>query len=552
MISTVMIAVLLSLAPQASTGSISGVVVGADNTPLRRVTVTVAGDARVTRTTITDDRGVFAATDLPAGRYTVSATKGGYARATFGAERPSRPGTSVALAAGQQVTGISLKMRRGGVITGRVTDEAGEPLPGVRLTLHTLRVSPSGDRTLRPAPDTSSAVADDRGAFRFFGLAPGEYIVGVMSSPVSSARVPTDTEIRDAFEAAKALPAQQRPVVAPPVSEPVNFAQIYSGDTPDPTTATLVAVGSGEERSIDIRMRRAPMATVAITVIGADGLVRTAETSIVKQTAISGSMSIPANASGIYEFRDLAPYDYTVMSRFKSPDGRMLVATQEVSAHSGVNPGTLTLAPAPTMAGRVVFRGEASPPDPTTVAIAVEHVERALAFNRVASPTIAPDGSFALTGMMPGRHRASASVRSNAQWVLESIKVGDRDVTDEGFVVREGAPVEAEFIFTTAKTELTGVLQHADSSPAPEYFVAAFAADEALWSSPRRLGFTRPDINGRYTFSGLPPGSYRLAVTTDMERADLGDVAFIRALLPGALEVTLTSGEKRVLDLAVK
>ncbi len=182
----------------------------------------------------------------------------------------------------------------------------------------------------------------------------------------------------------------------------------------------------------------------------------------------------------------------------------------------------------------------------------LEHTDHALWFNRIAPPKVAPDGTFVAEGMMPGRYRATASVHGAPQWILESIVVGGRDVTDVGLESTSGAPVEAVFTFTDVTSGLSGVLQNASGLPAPEYYVAVFAADESLWSSSRRLSFARPDTSGRYTFAGLPPGDYRLAVTTDMEKADLTDIAFLRALVPESLALTIAAGEQKKLDVRVK
>ncbi len=347
----------------SETASITGVVLDVDGKPLNRAVVTVAGEAGVPRTLMSDDRGAFAATGLPTGRYTIAASKGGYARATYGAARPNRPGTSVALADAQHVTGITLTLMRGGVITGRIIDEDGQPLPGAQPRLSILRVSPSGERQLRPVPGAQSPTTDDRGVFRFYGLAPGDYIAAVMFSPVSSARLPTDAEIRAAFERAKSASSTSPPGVPPsPSSELVNFAQIYYGDTADPATSTPIAVTAGETSTIEIRMRRTPMASIVATVMSPDGPVTSAETWLVKNVFNAGASGVPANKNGQFEFRELAPAGYTLIARYTAPDGRMLVASETVAAASGVNAVTLALQPATSMTGRVVFRGSQAPP----------------------------------------------------------------------------------------------------------------------------------------------------------------------------------------------
>src|SRR5438874_2620413 len=55
--------------------------------PLRRVTLTLSGEARTARQTITDDSGRFVFDRLPAGRYTLIAEKPGFVRAFYGSRR---------------------------------------------------------------------------------------------------------------------------------------------------------------------------------------------------------------------------------------------------------------------------------------------------------------------------------------------------------------------------------------------------------------------------------------------------------------------------------
>jgi hypothetical protein len=80
----------------------------------------------------TDTRGRFVFTDLPAGAYSVRATRTGYFEAGFGgvpgfAQSSSR----IALADGQWFSTANIAMWRPGSISGAVTDERGEPVVGV-------------------------------------------------------------------------------------------------------------------------------------------------------------------------------------------------------------------------------------------------------------------------------------------------------------------------------------------------------------------------------------------------------------------------------------
>ena len=120
-------------------GTIQGTVVSADlGRPVRRANVTVAGgDIRTVRSTQTDEQGAFSFPDLPAGEFTLSAGKGGFVESIYGQKQPGsgRPGTPIRVLAGQQIKDLSLPLARGGVITGRVLDEVGDPAYGVNVRL---------------------------------------------------------------------------------------------------------------------------------------------------------------------------------------------------------------------------------------------------------------------------------------------------------------------------------------------------------------------------------------------------------------------------------
>ena len=126
-------------ARQASpTAAISGIVVD-DQEPakfLNRAIVTVsAPELPRSRSVVTDDQGGFLIAGLPPGRYTVKAEKPAYLSAALGSKRPLRSGTALVLSGGANVSGLVVKLWRGAVVAGRVTDESGRPLRGAAVRL---------------------------------------------------------------------------------------------------------------------------------------------------------------------------------------------------------------------------------------------------------------------------------------------------------------------------------------------------------------------------------------------------------------------------------
>ena len=162
-------------AQQTGTGGITGSVVSADaGRPVRRARVTLSGgDLRSAKAAVTDDQGAFVFADLPAGRFTLSASKPGYVNATYGQKKPGRPGTPIQLADGQKLTNLKMPLPKGGVLTGIVLDENGEPTPGTQVTAFRYEMR-TGERRLAQAGNDQT---DDRGMYRIYGLLPGDYVV---------------------------------------------------------------------------------------------------------------------------------------------------------------------------------------------------------------------------------------------------------------------------------------------------------------------------------------------------------------------------------------
>src|SRR5262245_23335667 len=145
--------------------------------PLRRARVQVnapelAGEERMTST---NADGRYEIKDLPAGRYTVTVTRSGYLRLSYGQRRPYEQGKPLQVADRQSVENVDFTLPRMSLITGRVLDEANEPIAGVRVMAMRSAYF-EGQRKLVPA-FAPLALTDDAGQYRLLGLTPGTYYV---------------------------------------------------------------------------------------------------------------------------------------------------------------------------------------------------------------------------------------------------------------------------------------------------------------------------------------------------------------------------------------
>src|SRR5262249_31296692 len=120
--------------PHTGTAVIRGrVFVDGTDHALPRTQIRATSDNGRTYDATTDGDGRYELKQLPAGKYTVSASRPNYVAHTLGQKRPGGVGTRIDVADGQMIAAVDFKLMRAGVITGRVVDEAGDPVSDVQV-----------------------------------------------------------------------------------------------------------------------------------------------------------------------------------------------------------------------------------------------------------------------------------------------------------------------------------------------------------------------------------------------------------------------------------
>ena len=328
------------------TAGLSGVITTDDATPqpIKRAQVMIiSAESSITKSAVTNDAGRFSFTGLPAGRYTLSANKPAYLRMAYGAKRWDRPGTPITLKDGHQMTDIVLRMPRGGVLSGIITDENGQPAFGVGVRVLQMRMQ-NGERTFTQvlASGPLGETTDDRGMYRVFGLPPGEYAVTatprIMAGEI---RAMTDGEIRAVMQALQqqqvtAQQAAQRPGMpnvgtTPPPQTPkpdtdtvmVGYANVYYPGTTSASTAQTVTVAAGEERSgVDFALKLVRTARIEGTVALPAG-IRPQMVQLMLAPVTTGSSGLETivgnrtspDENGKFTFAGVQPGQYVISAR---------------------------------------------------------------------------------------------------------------------------------------------------------------------------------------------------------------------------------------------
>src|SRR5688572_3276399 len=114
---------------KTGTGRIKGRLIAADSgNPVRRAQVRLSGVDVLPKSVATDNDGRFEFKDLPAGAFTINASKSGYVAVNYGQKRPFEPGRPIELVEGQAVENADISLPKGSVISGRIMDEFGDPV----------------------------------------------------------------------------------------------------------------------------------------------------------------------------------------------------------------------------------------------------------------------------------------------------------------------------------------------------------------------------------------------------------------------------------------
>ena len=161
--------------PQAvsepSRARVSGRVLSTEGKPLSRAVVVAQRREGSAMFQAKTDRSGRYMLEVEPGTYLIRAEKGGYVTSFYSVEGVSSEPTPVTVEAGKSVT-IDLRLARGGVITGRIVDEDGEPLVGAFVMAERKQEAP-----VFGLLSQQTATTDDRGIYRIYGLPSGRYYV---------------------------------------------------------------------------------------------------------------------------------------------------------------------------------------------------------------------------------------------------------------------------------------------------------------------------------------------------------------------------------------
>ena len=492
--------------------------------PLSRVVLTLSlRGTRTVRDTTSDANGAFAFARLAPGEYTLSADptrRPTHRPGTYGAipGKPFGPHSVITLQDGQIFDRADVALQRSYVISGRVVDDEGEPVPDVRVEAHSVDA--------RAAGSFRSRSTDDRGAFRLWGYAPGTYrvcAVPLSDGPDQRAR---EGLVKTCYPSGSE--AESQPVV------------VTTADPPE----------------LEIRLRRSRLFSVSGMVIDAAGAPAVnANISFVTMDRGGFSGRSTQNMGGSFTVRGVAPGDYFIRAELASPaaggdDKLRQSGFAAVSVQAGdVENVVVALETAATVSGRIAFEG-GKPAGLGPLSVRAEAPEDTIGLRPPVGTPVAPvkpDLTFQLRGLFG----PNALVVTGAPgWVIKSMRYRGEERAYIPTEFKSAASAETvEIVLTNRTARLIARVVDERGQPTEDARVVVFPADPRQWISANvaRFGLLK---DGTFSVGHLRAGDYFVTALTDGPSPR--DRRGFEELSKVSESVTLLENDQRSIDLSLR
>jgi hypothetical protein len=543
-------------------GSIEGVVTAANGVPIPGADVTafwspspmVYSPGDLPRTT-SDSNGRFVLRDIGAGGYRVQVSAPGYVRQEFGAAyagyQSSNTGTVLNLTPGETKEGITVRLIKEGIVSGRTTSTTGSPLLGMEV--YVLRKTFDQNGWVTFVTEGTRGETNDRGEFRITGLPPGQYFVRASSQPLLAGRRATSES---------------------PGSSPGEYTPTYYPGVVDSGSAVRVEVKSGAESgNIDIALPRTPLFAIRGRVVDpTDSKPPTrpmleaipARSDFV--SVVGGSVS-PYRPDRTFEFPENAPGTYWIEASLPgpplTPEQRQLMSTPGADFSFPVSPRGIALVTVTNsdvenveisivrdlrVTGSVSVDGATLPSSELT-AIKVEF--RSLSAGRInpkptGVTTISPDARFTSGIISPGEYRATLSGLPTGFYLKES-KLGNTDASTQTITLTTSQPPSLDFVLAKGG-DLVGTVMDSDTRAVPNQQVVLVPT---LSNRPDLYRTVTTDARGLFAIQGIAPGDYRAYAWKTLAPFQYFDPDFMREFADKGTAVRISGSSTTTSDVTL-
>jgi len=505
--------------------------------------VQVTGNpSRPQTTVVTDADGKFSFPNLAPGNYTIRAQRQGY----LGAPSPllgySGAVTKQVAVEADKTAKIDIGMVQAGVLRGVVRDPDGQIAPNYAV----VTARPGYTNEGRAIWSFSGAMnADDRGEFRWTGLAPGDYYVGVgprAPGPIANVQ---DSWAR-VFYPGVIDPNQARPVTIPEGGEiTVNLAAQVKpwGSFKISGTAINPLPNLAPDSATGVVNRAASLLVLMpLDLTPLDNPPTTSWTNLVAtNTKPNGEFVLSNVDPGRYELYAMA---IDAQNR-RVWTGHVRVEVRDkdiVGLNIGVTPGV-------TLRGEVAINGAGTlRPEAIRIQLqALGTLPPQVAMTPGAIPVDA-NGKFEINNLSEGRYRINVLPGTPTSYVA-SVQQGGVNIFDEGFEVDNQTaqlPIRVD-VNTTGET-VEGNVRIDQLKDAPNVNVVLVPAASKR-NNPSFYKTAVTDEKGHFVIRGVAPGTYTIFAWDFILPGAWQNVDFVQKYQSRGRPLTIQAGSRNDIQL---
>ncbi len=474
---------------------------------------------------VSNGEGQFFFDNIEPGTYDLMAERAGFLHQAYGFRGVGFIGTSLTLAANQELKDLEFKLTPQGVITGKLLDEEGEPVE--RASINVFRQVQFGGLG-RPSAGGSGSI-NDVGDYRVADLRPGRYIVQAIPPP------PLGGEPETAQKADQVREAQ--------------VPTFYPGVT-DPASAAVVDVGPGQEVSgINITLRKSHVYRVFGTVAGGTaGHLKMMHVSLFPpgrkaMTMFSPVASGRVNADGTFAIGRVQPGSYNLRLMLEGDDWPHLVGRAQVDVVEGDVEGVVVrLSQSVALRGSVRVEGTEK---------AKVHGVRLVLLPCEGIPVnphetmVKEDGTFRMENVTPDRYYVLAANVPEGTY-LKSVRFGNQEAPDRSIDLSQAqGRASIELVLSPDAGTVEGSVMD-DGKPVPGSSVLLVPEPPRPEES-YRWESRNTDQYGRFSIKGLTPGECKLYASSDWLTEAMIDPQLLQPFEERAVKVTVAEkGRERV------
>jgi len=494
---------------------IAGTVVSkTDGHPLAsaRVTIRDVKNSQKFQSMITSEDGKFEFGRLPAGKYSLEGAKRGFVSAGY--DQHEQFSTAIVTGAGVDTESLLLKLAPDAVITGKVLDEAGEPVRRASVTLY----YDSHQQGVDLIHAFRRSQTDDLGAYEIAALIPGTYFVSANAKPWYAVHPNSDV-----------IRSEPGRSTAPPTmidrSLDVAYPTTYYADVTEAESATPIPVRGGERVQVDIHLNPVPALRVTFRLPGDDknGFIFPQ----LEQSAFDDSVFVQANGGrmispGVFEITGIPAGRYNI--RLRGPGTGLQMNGVDLSKEEELDTTTAEAFGA--------IKVSAQMPDAATLP-----PQLLIALRSGSRTTISPQRLDAKGEAefqeVPAGHYEVLAFGPGKRYSISHMAAEGAEASGHSLTVTPGASASVSLTLVAGSAEIHGTAKRAGKGFAGAMVVLVPDNPEGNRDLFRR---DQSDLDGTFSFYGVIPGSYTVVAIDNGWDLDWS--------LPGVIAAYAKGGQK--------